>query len=71
MLGNAAEWCIDKDGQGVTRGGSWKTRRERLSFALRERPKPAWSEGDPQDPPSRWWYYSAPFVGLRVVRDAE
>ena len=67
VLGNAAEWVNGADGKPVARGGSYKTRAKKLSYALREPQTPQWNETDPNDPKSTWWLSDGKHVGFRVV----
>lgn len=69
VLGNAAEWATSRDGKGVIRGGSWRTKDKDMSFGTREIPTPKWNESDPQQPKSRWWLANGQFVGLRLACD--
>lgn len=68
LLGNAGEWVTGMDSVPWLRGGSYLTRTEALTPALRERQVPGWNQTDPQDPKSRWWLSDGTFVGFRLVR---
>lgn len=68
LLGNAGEWVTGVDGVPWLRGGSYLSRTEALTPALRERQVPSWNQTDPQDPKSRWWLSDGTFVGFRLVR---
>ncbi len=65
VLGNVAEWAVDKDGKPLVCGGSWKDKV--VGFSVRARQSEGWNQTDPQNPKSRWWLSDAPFVGFRVV----
>ena len=67
VLGNMAEWAIDKDGKPVVCGGSWRDKKPAVGFTARMYQIPKWNENDPQNPKSKWWLANAPFVGFRVV----
>lgn len=71
MLGNVQEWCVGADGKPVTKGGSYRDASEKLSREARAPQTPAWNSSDPQIPKSKWWLSDAPFVGFRVVCEAE
>jgi formylglycine-generating enzyme required for sulfatase activity len=68
LLGNAGEWVTGADSVPWLRGGSYQTRGEALTPALRQRQVPSWNQTDPQDPKSRWWLSDGTFVGFRLVR---
>ncbi|MFW6202276.1 MAG: SUMF1/EgtB/PvdO family nonheme iron enzyme, partial [Gemmatimonadota bacterium] len=70
LFGNAAEWVATEDGRRVTRGGSFRDPPSTVAAAVRAAQTAAWTERDPQLPPSRWWLSDAPFVGFRIVREA-
>jgi formylglycine-generating enzyme required for sulfatase activity len=67
MHGNVQEWCIDADGQPITKGGSYRDSAEKLKVSARALPEPSWNGSDPQIPKSKWWLADAPFVGFRIV----
>jgi formylglycine-generating enzyme required for sulfatase activity len=67
MLGNAAEWATDPEGNPVVCGGSWKDKETTFDFGMKATPSPKWNESDPQTPKSKWWLANGQFVGLRVV----
>lgn len=67
MHGNLCEWVTGRDGQPVTRGGSYVDGPERLRSDARLAPSRLWNASDPQLPKSRWWLCDAGFVGFRVV----
>jgi formylglycine-generating enzyme required for sulfatase activity len=71
MLGNAAEWVINPDGNSVVIGGSYVDEAEDVTCSKVQTQKPSWNETDPQNPKSRWWLSDAWFVGFRVVCDGE
>ncbi|MFK7820694.1 MAG: formylglycine-generating enzyme family protein [Planctomycetaceae bacterium] len=54
----------------VVRGGSWDSKPPALRSASRDRTKPNWQQGDPNNPQSPWWYTEeeALMVGFRIVR---
>ncbi len=66
-LGNVGEWAVRKDKPPVLCGGSWNDKKPFISFTERLLETPKWNDIDPQNPKSKWWVYSAPFVGMRVV----
>lgn len=68
LLGNVGEWVTGTDGTGHLRGGSYRTPRDSLTPALRQRQVPSWNQTDPQSPKSRWWLSDGPFAGFRLVR---
>ena len=70
FFGNAAEWVSAGDAY-VTRGGSFRDAPEGLGQNARTLQDDTWNQRDPQLPKSRWWLSDAPFVGLRLVRDAD
>ncbi|GJQ30481.1 MAG: hypothetical protein HBSAPP03_23650 [Phycisphaerae bacterium] len=67
MLGNVQEWVTGRDGQPVTKGGSYRDDAEALAIAARVPQTPAWNASDPQIPKSAWWLSDGPFVGFRIV----
>ncbi len=67
MLGNVAEWVRLPGDEYAVCGGSFRDKRETLSWELIQRQTPRWNETDPQQPKSRWWLSDAPFVGIRLV----
>lgn len=67
MLGNATEWTIGLDGEPVCRGGSFKDKREKVGFDLRQPYDPNWQAADAHTPKSQWWLSDGPHVGFRVV----
>jgi formylglycine-generating enzyme required for sulfatase activity len=69
--GNVAEWCIDKNGGGITCGGSYRDPAEKVTAQSRAKADPAWNASDPQIPKSQWWLADGPFVGFRVVCEIE
>jgi hypothetical protein len=69
MLGNVAEWCVGVDGKPITRGGSWMTPANRVTYELRQGELLWWNESDPRTPKGNWWLASGDFVGMRVVCD--
>lgn len=69
LFGNAAEWVVARDGQLVTRGGSFRDGPEGIGPAGRAVQDEYWNERDPQLPKSRWWLSDGPFVGFRLVRE--
>jgi formylglycine-generating enzyme required for sulfatase activity len=71
MHGNVAEWCSDKEGKPVTRGGSYQDKADSLKCGARMLPSEAWNASDPQIPKSEFWLANAPFVGFRVVCEIE
>lgn len=71
LLGNAAEWCTDADGNPVVMGGSYRDKPDSLGCAARQAPTDAWNASDPQLPKSIWWLADGGFVGFRVVCDPE
>jgi formylglycine-generating enzyme required for sulfatase activity len=70
LFGNAAEWVSAGDAY-VTRGGSFRDAADKMGPNARAVQDDSWNERDPQLPKSRWWLSDAPFVGFRVVRNAE
>lgn len=50
------------------RGGSWKDPAESVRCAARGRSDRKWKVGDPQSPPSMFWFRNCDFVGFRIVR---
>jgi len=71
LLGNAAEWVVTAADELVTRGGSYLTPRARIDSRPRAQQDETWNERDPQIPQSRWWLSDGPFVGFRIVREAQ
>ncbi len=69
LLGNVAEWVVDKDGEPVAVGGAFVDEPADVHPFARRKRTPAWQASDPQFPPSDWWLTDAPFVGFRVVRE--
>lgn len=67
MLGNVAEWVRLPGDEYAVCGGSFRDKREGVSWRSVERQTPRWNETDPQQPKSRWWLSDAPFVGIRLV----
>lgn len=71
MLGNVAEWVNGRDGQAVVKGGSYRDPAEQVTPSARQVSSRAWNASDPQIPKSRWWLADAPFIGFRIVCEAE
>ncbi len=71
LFGNAAEWVTTSDGSAVARGGSFRDPAERVGPAARAVQDDSWNLRDPQFPKSRWWLSDGPFVGFRLVREAQ
>ncbi|QYK47482.1 MAG: SUMF1/EgtB/PvdO family nonheme iron enzyme [Phycisphaeraceae bacterium] len=71
MLGNVQEWCLGADGKPVTKGGSYRDPAELLTPTHRAPQTSAWNSSDPQIPKSKWWLSDGPFVGFRIVREAD
>lgn len=69
LLGNAAEWVTDADGNGCLRGGSFLDAVEVVAADACIAQRPEWNANDPQIPKSRWWLSDAPFAGFRLVRN--
>ena len=69
VLGNAAEWTVGPEGQGVLRGGSFKEPAASVALDARVPDDPAFNQTDPQIPKSVWWLADGPFAGFRVVCD--
>ncbi len=67
MHGNVVEWVAGRDGEPVTRGGSYLDPADRLRCDARRAPSRLWNASDPQIPKSVWWLCDAGFVGFRVV----
>jgi formylglycine-generating enzyme required for sulfatase activity len=51
------------------RGGSWDQGEAELRSAARQRSQDWWRQGDPMEPPSRWWLPEGKFLGFRIVCD--
>jgi len=73
MLGNVQEWCVSTQtpGIGVTRGGSYRDGPDKVNATHSEPSNRAWNASDPQIPKSKWWLADGPFVGFRIVCEAE
>jgi formylglycine-generating enzyme required for sulfatase activity len=71
LFGNAAEWVMTEDGGFVTRGGSFRDDPAAVGAHARAEQDRSWTERDPQIPSSVWWLSDAPFVGFRIVREAQ
>jgi formylglycine-generating enzyme required for sulfatase activity len=71
LFGNAAEWVRTEDGGFVTRGGSFRDDPATVGPQARAEQSRSWTERDPQIPSSIWWLSDGPFVGFRVVREAQ
>lgn len=70
MLGNAAEWVTDSNGENVVVGGNFVTSLEDLVGDFREvEDQNVWNKNYPQSPKSKWWYQDADYVGFRLVRE--
>ncbi|HSI72770.1 MAG TPA: SUMF1/EgtB/PvdO family nonheme iron enzyme [Fimbriimonas sp.] len=67
VLGNAAEWCASLDENMVARGGSYRDKKDKVSFSYRLLYSPEWQAADAHFPKSVWWLSNGPFVGFRVV----
>lgn len=59
-----------KEHSGVVRGGSYYDYPEDLRSAARTPSSEKWKMRDPQFPKSKWWNTDAPFVGFRIIRQA-
>jgi formylglycine-generating enzyme required for sulfatase activity len=66
-LGNVGEWATRAKQPPVLCGGSWNDKKSAVGYTARQVEIPKWNDIDPQNPKSKWWVYSAPFVGFRVV----
>lgn len=71
LFGNAAEWVLTEDGGFVARGGSFRDDAGVVGAHARAEQERSWTERDPQIPSSIWWLSDAPFIGFRVVREAQ
>lgn len=71
LFGNAAEWVTTADGGFVTRGGSFRDDATIVGPEARAEQDRLWTERDPQIPSSVWWLSDGPFVGFRIVREAQ
>lgn len=71
MLGNVREWVQGRDGEPVAKGGSFRDEFTAMKPEAREPNKAAWNASDPQIPKSKWWLADGPFMGFRVVCEAE
>lgn len=71
MHGNVAEWCDGADGKPITCGGSYQDSADKIKAGSRMPYDPAWNASDPQVPKSQWWLANGPFVGFRVVCEAD
>lgn len=71
MLGNVAEWVNGRDGKPVVKGGSYRDPAEQVTPTARQESSRAWNASDPQVPRSTWWLADAPFIGFRIVCEAE
>ncbi len=72
MLGSVSEWVIPVNpAERALRGGNIRTRRSDLVFEWREVEDPiAWHAAYPNEP-SRFWYPSYEFGGIRLVCEAQ
>lgn len=70
MHGNVAEWAVDDNGNGVVMGGSFLSSIEELGCSSSKPETSDWNESDPQIPRSVWWLADGPFIGFRVVSNA-
>lgn len=66
MLGNLAEW-VNAAEKPVAMGGHFMSKAPEVTAESRLEQTPKWNENDPQNPKSKWWLSSAPFIGFRVV----
>lgn len=71
LFGNAAEWVLSREGELVTRGGSFRDGPDEIGPGRRAVQDEYWNERDPQLPKSRWWLSDGPFVGFRLVSDVQ
>jgi formylglycine-generating enzyme required for sulfatase activity len=75
MLGNVAEWCQAPAGtpynKEPARGGCWKDKVKDVQYTAVQFWQPDWQLADAQIPKSKWWLSDGPYVGIRVVCDAE
>jgi formylglycine-generating enzyme required for sulfatase activity len=70
-IGNVSEWVKTADGKWVVRGGSYNDALEDVHCGAVMQYDIGWQAADPQNPKSKWWLSDGPFVGFRMVRDAE
>ena len=70
MRGHVAEWVVGRDGELVVKGGSFLSDADAVDCLAREVYHPDWQMRDPQLPKSTWWLSDAPFLGMRLARDA-
>jgi formylglycine-generating enzyme required for sulfatase activity len=70
-LGNVREWAIGLDKQPVACGGSFMDEAKDIHASARHKPTPEWNKRDPQEPKGKWWLSDGPFMGFRLVRDAD
>lgn len=68
-LGNVAEWVIMSDGTGAVAGGSFDDEAEKVTPGTRAVYDKRWQRRDPRDPKHNDWYFDAPHVGFRIVRE--
>lgn len=75
LRGNVAEyvaaWSTEGDNPPVVRGGSYRDDAGDVGCTAYKQQTSAWNASDPQMPKSEWWLADAPFVGFRLVHDAD
>ena len=69
LHGNAGEWCVGPEGEGILAGGTYRDEPAAVGCQLMRPAEAKWNDSDPQIPKSIWWLADAPFVGLRVICD--
>jgi len=69
--GNVVEWVTSMDGKPVTKGGSYRSMAPDLAITAKAKQEKSWNATDPQTPKSPWWLSDGPFVGFRIMCEAE
>jgi formylglycine-generating enzyme required for sulfatase activity len=55
----------------TVKGGGFEDFAPQLRCACRKKSDPKWQARDPQIPKSKWWNPDSPFVGFRIIREAQ
>ncbi len=71
MFGNAREWVTQAGDKHTSKGGSYKDAPADSKLGVDQPQTSEWNASDPQVPKSKWWLSDGPFIGFRIVCEAD
>lgn len=71
MFGNAREWVIGANAKPTSKGGSYKDQPAEAKCGVNLPQTSEWNASDPQVPKSKWWLSDGPFIGFRIICEAD